>query len=68
MMRDGGSRLNHSVPCDLGTSYEPFVATIDLVNILTLELPIVWGVATCLEEFLHCANLFPCPAAVEGGE
>jgi len=68
MTGDGGFRPYHSVPCDLGTSHEPFVATVDLVNILTLELPIVWGVASSFEEFLHCADLFPCPAAVDGGE
>ena len=66
MTRDGGFRPYHFVPCDLGTSHEPFVATIDLVNILTLELPIVWGLASCFEELLHCADLFPCPVAVDG--
>ena len=65
MTRDGGSRPDHSVPCDLGTSHEPFVAPIDLVDILTLELPIMSGVAACLEEILDCANLFPGPAAVK---
>jgi len=67
MTRDGGSRPYPFVPCDLVTSHEPFIATINPVFALTLKIPVARSGAAVFEEFFHGAYLFPCPAAVEGG-
>ena len=68
MTRDGGSRPYHFGPGDFGATYEPFVSNVDCVSFLTLELPVVRGGATGLEDFLCGVNFFPCPTTVEGGE